>query len=450
MAALLDCTVPNEGLDSLLTCIEVELISLHVANPPTREQLEQWMRHAAEKGSSLVNEVLLEGKRPIPPQDGTIEWTQDFFSSGFAVDEKTGAVDYRRRVEHLTVETGHLLARVTPPKDGEDGCDVFGRPIPAGNPKPERLCAGPNVRVDEKEDGLYFYATSKGRLRWASNILAVDEVFHILGSVGLATGHVSHPGSVLIGGDVLAGSSVEAGGDVEVNGTVESADIQAGGNLHVHGGITGLGSQSIKVKGSVNAKFILEASIEANENIIVEREVVQSTLRTRGSLMMPRGRLVGGAVTALGGIVLREAGSDGLVPTLLIAAEDYALEDKLFQVKSQIGKLTRNLEKIHKKVDPLTSRATALNPKLRAAVEKLLAAAHEMEGEIERLRSELAEIGKDSRDRTKPRIYIRGKLFPETTLRIKTWSLEVKEEHSGSLRAGLMGSRIVLLPDESS
>jgi hypothetical protein len=119
-------------------------------------------------------------------------------------------------------------------------------------------------------------------------------------------------------------------------------------------------------------------------------------------------------------------------------------------VKSQIGKLTRNLEKIHKKVNPLTSRATALNPKLRAAVEKLLAAAHEMEGEMERLRSELAEIGKDSRDRTKPRIYIRGKLFPETTLRIKTWSLEVKEEHSGPLRAGLMGSRIILLPDESS
>jgi uncharacterized protein (DUF342 family) len=316
MAVLLDCTIPDEGLDSLLTWIEAELTSLNVANPPTREQLEQGIRHAAEKGSSLVNEVILEGERPIPPQDGAIEWTQDFFSSGFAVDEKTGAVDYRRRVEHLTVEAGQLLACVTPPKDGEDGCDVFGRPIPAGNPKPAQLYPGSNVRVDEKEDGVYFYAVSNGRLRWVSNLLAVDEVFHIPESVGLATGDVAHPGSVLIGGDVLAGSRIEAGGDVEVNGTVESADIQAGGNLYVHGGITGLGNQSIKVKGNVNAKYILEASIDANENILVEREVVQSTLRTRGSLTMPRGRLVGGAVTALGGIVLREAGSDGLVPTL--------------------------------------------------------------------------------------------------------------------------------------
>jgi len=446
MRVLLDCKIPSGNLDPLVTDIEMELVSLNIAEPLDRDEIEQRIRNAAEDTSRLVNEVLVEGRKPVPPQDEAIEWAQDYFSSGFTVNEKTGAVDYRQPAAKPTVEDGQLVARLIPSKEGQEGFDVFGNSIPVEQPKRMFIHAGPNIRMEEKEDGVYFYAESAGRVRWASNALAVDEVYHIPNDVGLETGHITHPGSILIDGDVLAGSRIEAGGDVEVKGTVEAADIRASGDLKVHDGITGTGNQGIRVKGGVHAKFILEADIEAGESIVVEREAVQSTLKTRGSLMMPGGRLVGGAVTALGGIYLREAGSDGHVATRLTAAKDFCLEERLSAVKTQIFQLSRNLERINKKVGPLMQRENALSQKQREAAHKLLAAAGGIEGEIERLRNKLDEIEEDSRERTKPRIYIGSRLFPETTLQIKMWNLKAKDTHDGPLRAGLMGKQVVLLP----
>lgn len=446
MAVLLDCALPAGDMEPLLNRIEMGLASLSVANTPGREQLKEWLRQASDKGPLLLNAVLMEGLKPIPSENGYVEWAQDFFNSSFAVDEKTGAIDYRERVGKAMVEEGQLLARATRPIEGRNGHDVFGKSIPVESPKQARIVAGQNVRVEKNDDGFFFHSRIKGRIRWAENTLSVDEVYRIPGSVGIETGHVNHPGAVLVEGDVLAGSRLEAEGDVEVMGTVEAADIQAGGNLTVRRGITGVGSGGIKVGGSVHAKFILEAEIEANEDIVIESEIVQSKVKTRGSLTIFSGRLVGGMAMALGGIVVGQAGSDGLVPTLLVAAEDYSLEEKLAKAKTGIPKFTKDLERIHKTVDPLMAREKALSPKQREAATELLARAAEMEVEIKKLRSEIDDLDVESRSRAKPHILIRRRIYPETTLRIKNRSLNITEPVDGPVRAGISGAGVILLP----
>jgi hypothetical protein len=301
------------------------------------------------------------------------------------------------------------------------------------------------VRAERKEDGIFYYSKTKGRARWASNTLSVDEIYRIPGSVGMETGNINHPGAIVVEGDVLAGSRVEAAGDIEVMGTVEASDISAGGNLTVRRGITGTGNDPIKVHGSVHAKFILEAQVEADEDIVVESEIIQSSVKTRGALTMPAGRLVGGSAMALGGIAIGQAGSGGLVPTLLIAAEDYCLNEKVSRIKIEMPKLTRNLEKIHKTVDPLMAREKALSPNQREAATELLARASEMETEIGKLRGEMEQANEESRTRAKPRIFITRKVFPETTLRIMNRSLSIAEAVNGPVQAGLKGARVVLL-----
>jgi len=446
MKVLLDCRVPEDDLDSLVTRLEVELMSLDIADPPKRAELEQTLRHAAENGSRLKNEVLVEGTAPTPPQDGTIEWAQDFFRTGFAVDGRTGAIDYRERMDHLAVEEGQLLARTIHPEKGQNGIDVHGTPVPVRKPRPVRLKIGPNVRKEAGEDADSYYSEAKGRIRWASNTLAVDDIYRIEGNVGLETGNIKHTGTVVVDGDVLVGSRIEAEGDVEVMGTVESADIVAGGNFTVHGGITGLGEGRIKVGGSICAKFILEADMEAGEDIVVEKEVIQSILKARGALSMPAGRVIGGSVTVLGGIEIGQAGSEGHVPTVLVAAEDYSYEQEQAKRQVKIVSLNKSLEKIHKTIDPLMAREKLLSAQQREAATELLARASEMEMTIEEFRTEKEEIEEDSHKRAKPRIQIRRKVYPETTLRIKKWSLLLREEVSGPLRAGLMGKRVALLP----
>ncbi|GAB4342737.1 MAG: hypothetical protein Kow0099_20510 [Candidatus Abyssubacteria bacterium] len=446
MAVLMDYSGTPEDLASLATQTELELQILGVPEIPPHDVLEQRLREAVKNGKELSNVVLLEGTPPTPPEHERIEWAQDFFGSGFAIDEKTGAMDYRQPATHPAVEGGQLLARVIAPKQGQDGKDVFGRPVPAEKPKRALILPGPHVRVEKRDDGSYFYAEKEGRVRWASNTLAVDEVYRIPTSVGLETGNIRHPGSVLIEGDVSAGSRVEAGGNIEVKGTVETADIQAGGSLKVHGGITGVGAQCIKVEGSVSAKYVLDAHIEAGEDVVVEREILQSTIKTRGSLSMPQGRLVGGRCTALGGVVLGQAGSEGSVPTVLTAAEDHGLDEKLAEIKKQMVAIEKNLEKIHKKVDPLIPRESLLSPKRREAMAKLLAAATEMEKRLQLLRRRQEDIEEDSRARTKPYIYIKNKLYPETTLRIKTATLHMTESLNGPLRVVAVGGKLKLVP----
>ncbi len=444
LTILLDCSVSEQDIEELRTCIKSELSNLGVANPGSDEQLEERLRRAAESGAPLANEVLAQGKSPVPPKDGVLTWTLDFFGAGFGVDEKTGTVDYRQRDKHRVVEKGQLLARLTHPEEGKPGLDVFGRAIPAGSPKKNLIRAGSNVRVEKKQEAWYFYADIDGRIRLTRGTLAVDDVYTIHGDVCMKTGHINHPGALVVEGDVLAGFKLHVEGNIEIRGIVEPTDIQAGGDLIVHGGITGAEGQSIKVRGGVHAKYILDADIEAGEDVVVKSEIIHSILKTRGAVVLPAGRLIGGEVSALRGVVVGRAGSDAQVPTLIVAAEDHRLADKLHAKQQEIESLAKSVRKMHETLDPLMSREETLTPKQKDIATELLKNASRMEEAAARLRTEMEEIKVESRERAKPLISIGNKLYSETTLRIKESVLLIDETRPGPVQARLRHGEIVL------
>ena len=112
----LDCALPEGGdWKPLLDRVQTELSELGVAEAPTRETFEKILQSAASGGEGVTELTLVKGEEPVAPRDGVVEWEQDFFNPGFAVDEKTGAVDYRRRMDHRTVAEGQLLARLIKP-----------------------------------------------------------------------------------------------------------------------------------------------------------------------------------------------------------------------------------------------------------------------------------------------------------------------------------------------
>ena len=449
MTVLLDCKVPERNLDTFLTRMEVELMSLDIANPPKRAELEQTLQHAGEIGELLKNEVLIEGKAPKPPVNGKIEWAQSFFETGFAVDEETGAIDYRKRMDNLSVKEGQLLATVTHPREGKPGSDVHAKPVPPPKARAARITVGGNVRVEKGDRSDSYYAEIDGRMRWALNVMAVDDVYEIAEDVGLETGHIEHSGVVLVKGDVRPGSVIKAGGDLEVMGTIESAEIVTGGNLTAHCGITdpSPGERMIKVGGSVYAKFILEANIEAGEDIVVEKEIIQANIKARGSLLMESGRLIGGAAVILGAISVGQAGSDGHVPTELAVGEDYTLKEEISRRQAKMTSINKSLEKIHKSVDPLMARVKLLSPQQREAATELLSRSTEMEMDFDELWTEKEDIEEDSQNRCKSEILIARKIYPDTTLRVKQWSHLVRDEVEGPLRAKLMGKQVLLSAD---
>ena len=358
-----------DQITELASQILQEMERLGIANPPSRDDVLDALEDAVLEGMEVDGLPLLKGQAPIPPKEGRMEWARDFFNEGFAVDEETGTMDYRDRLGNPNVEDGEYLGVFVPPVPGADGLDVFGKTIPCEPCKPFRVSPGPNVRADDA--GVRFYATHFGRVRFSACKISVDPVLTINGNVGLETGNIDHPGAVLIEGDVEAGSSVRAQGDIEIHGVVESADIDAGGDLYVRRGITGHGKQPIRAGGTVRTRFLMETTLQAEDDIAVESETVNSRVSTSGSFLMPGGRLVGGAVQASGYIYVKQAGSDGQVRTILAIAMNEALANEIAAREHALRDSRESLEKIHATLAAVKGKTETLKSEARTALAKL-------------------------------------------------------------------------------
>lgn len=393
LAVLLTCPAPLEDLTPLLVRLDAELRGLGLPNLPDWDELEQLVRNLGGASDELVEAKLLEGEPPVPAIDGRIEWAKDFFTDGFKVDEETGAMDYWERLEDLSVHADDVLATVYPPIPGRPGRDLLGRTIKVDKPQKASIRLGPNVRQEEADDGvIVFLAGMNGRLRWADGVVAVDQVLTVRGNVGLETGHIRHPGAVMINGDILNGARIEAEGDVVVKGMLEPCWIIAGGNLTVQGGVVGSKEHLIELGGGLQAKYLLEVRVEAGDDIEVTNEITKSDVKTRGAVRIPKGRIVGSEVMARRGLEVGQAGGEGASSTTLISGVDFRLAVKLAEKKQRIKKLKRQIEKIQRTIEQVMDRKRALTTCEREAAKELLYKGRDVKAEMDELRAEARKL----------------------------------------------------------
>lgn len=432
MRVLLDCPAVPSDIRVLLAQVRAELAEWAVPEEWLGDALEQRIR--AQAGApSFSDLVIVEGEPSEPPTDGRIEWGGDFFSFGFVIDEQTGTIDYRRHIAQTSVEEGQFLARIVPPNPGKNGRDIYGRMLPAEKGSWPVFRPGVNVRED-KSDRSY-YAAKSGRIRWDRSVLSVDEVYTIRGNVGLETGHISHPGALVIDGDIEPCSEVEARGDIEVRGVVEHADVSTGGNLYVRGGITGRGKRPIRVSGKVHARFINEAELEVEQDVAVEREILQSSLRTRGILAMPQGRLVGGETMALGGVQVGQTGSEVGIPTFVIAGEDYRLLQRFPPLQRELHEMETRRDRIRSNIEPLRSRQIRMSYEMRQAMDRLLLDLSITESRMREITTEIEQLKADAKSRARRRIEVVKRICPETVFILAGDRLRIREEILGPLYA---------------
>ncbi len=431
---LISGTLPEKGLAQLAADVWTELSQLgRISDETLEKRLPQILQEKIGANTTFSDLVVLESTPPTPPVHGRVEWAKDFFKTGFEMDEETGTVDYRRRAAHRSVGKDELLATVYPPIEGKPGVDVFGKAIKAEKARLARLRKGNNVRYDEDEQK--YYAAKNGRIRCVEGTIAVDDVYSISGSVNLETGHIDHPGAVQISQNVETGSIVKASGDIDVQGGIEEAEVICGGNLYVHGGVSGGGRCKITVAGTIHATFIQNADIFAGEDIIVAREIDQAQIKTRGFVRVDSGRIVGGEILALGGIEADQLGSEAFVRTHLIAGKDYQLREKLAPLEQELHKDEEELQRICQRLEPFKARGKNLPPRLRETVTELVTQAHELQTRIAELHDEIEATRQESKERTKKEILARKIIYTDTFLDIPPVHLLLKETVEGPVKA---------------
>ncbi len=441
-AVLLDCDMSTIELDTMVVNISKELEELGIKDPPDQKQLKDQLQHIAAVFAHLVDLVSIKAEPPVPPRHGRVEWDGDFFNTGFVADKETGKVDYREKMAHESVKKGALLGRQIPVKEGEDGLNVFGEAIPAEKPVEYYPKVGENVRVDTNKNS--YYAEKSGRVRLVNDTLFVDEVYTVEEDVDITTGNILHTGAVVVNRDVLGGAKIEAAGNIEVCGIIENAEIRAGGNLVVHGGIRQSEGHSVVVEGSINAKYVAGGNIQANKDIVVEREIINSTLHTLGAVMIPRGRIVGGEIVALRGIYVGQAGSKTYTPTLLVAGEDFSVRGKLNLKKIKIKRLAQELEQLKNFLDKAMTNSESNSARDQEEYIEKQTKITELEQELRNVTKEAKDMSSETLDRARQVVVVEDTLYPKTTICIGDEMLTVAEECAGKIEAKIVDGKIKL------
>jgi uncharacterized protein (DUF342 family) len=443
LAVLLSCAVtdPNEIPDTVIEIME-GLQQLGIDSIPAASKVEERLRARVAETPFLRDFPIVEGTPPVSPRHGEVEWMRDFFNSEFVVNEKTGAVDWRRRVGQPTVTEGEILAKLIHPKPGVGGVTVQGRSIPAESPKPARLSAGENVEQQRGEDSDVFVATAPGRVRLVRDKIAVGETLQLPNGVGLATGHVKHNGPVEITGDVEAGSEIVAEGDIDISGHVEPCIIKTEGNLTIHGGVSGDGRRHFQVGGIFQAHWVQEAHLNVLGDVIVRDSILHTVIRSHGAVLIPQGKIVGGETKALAGVVAGTTGSQGRAKTRITAGEDHWLPALLEGIDEDAGPLEEFLDRIESEISPILDQAGSHTPEQAKAIESLMTRKATAEERLQQLRDERQEMIDESGRLRRGMVIVNQVIHRETILRIEGRSQEILEAFVGPIRAVLVGDQI--------
>jgi uncharacterized protein (DUF342 family) len=250
-------------------------------------------------------------------QDGTPGWFEILFGlqddNGEEVDE-LAVIKFSDLSHLLIVHPGDALMRRVPPVPGKNGLNIKGEVILA-KAMPE-IPFGLNLQgaAPDRADPNLLITINAGQPVAVKDGVMVNPVIEVP-DVDLSTGNIVFEGTIHIEGDIKAGMSLNVTGDVIVKGMVESAEIIAGGNVAVKGGIIGSaekkqGSQAlagttarIHCGGSVQAMFMENVHVEAGDSIQIDMNARQCELIARNQIVVGKkdpksGQIIGGRAQA--------------------------------------------------------------------------------------------------------------------------------------------------------
>ncbi len=413
------------------------LLALERERLPVDPERAASLVERCNSGETLVEEnaVVLRGTPPMQPAPASIRFLCAMERTRSYETDTDQAVDLKNMWNIPLVAQGEPVAIVTLPVPGTDGSDVFGAPVPAVPAKDLGIVYGPNVEVTLGEGVERVVSRIDGQPVFDGRHLDIVAVLDIRGDVGMQTGDIDFPGSVVIERSVQQGFRVKAAGDVQVGGGVFNARILCGGVCRVRGGV--IGDQSvIRAEKGATVGFVEYGSVVSTGRIDVLGYALFSTLKSRDTVFVlgknQRGA-VGGLVMARNLIELFSAGSILEPVTQLQVGSDPLVEEWL---KDIAGKRTET-EGLKQRVElALASLKTQTHgfqsDKMSAEDRKTVLALAEHHKRLAKTLEELQTAGAELQKRTSEaegsasaKIRVRDKIFPNVTLRISGQSLVI-------------------------
>ena len=281
------------------------------------------------------------------------------------VDE-SAVIQYADLAHLLLVAPGDRLMQRVPAVIGASGTNIKGETVLAKPIVDVPFNATLQGAAPAPDDMNLLLATSAGQPTVIKDGVSVNPVIEVA-NVDLSTGNIRFDGSIRVNGDVKAGMQLIVSGDVIITGMMEAAEILAGGNVCVKGGVIGraiisadshtlpAATAKIRCKGSVQAQFMEHADIKAADSIMVNDGVRQCELVAGNEIIVGKtgskaGQIVGGRAQAANNIKAVSLGSSAGVRTQVQVGVDPFLDQELKEkaelLQRKLGEMDRVLKLI--------------------------------------------------------------------------------------------------------
>jgi uncharacterized protein len=294
------------------------------------EVIKSWLSVAGSENDAFV---VANGDKPKQPKNAEIKYhfAIDFRHAG-KVDED-GRIDFKDRGDIPFVEKDTCLSTKIFPEEGVPGVDVLGEIVPVDEPVEHSFGAGTGVR--ESEDGTKIYADIEGQphLDSLGNISVFSELM-IDGDVSFETGNIEFEGNIVVTGIVREGFSIK-GASLTAE-QVEGAEVNLSGDLNVSSGI--VDANLINVKGTVQAKYVNNSNIYGFEDLIVQKEIIDSKVQLSGACINEGGKILASEINAKGGITVGSIGTEVSTPSRLKVGTDERINFLVAKLDMQIKK----------------------------------------------------------------------------------------------------------------
>lgn len=276
------------------------------------------------KPGETFTQPVARGKEAVQGQDSQfIALVEDVTKRILAPQERKSEdkIDMRDLGETVTVGENEPVMRRQPATQGEPGYTVQGKVIAPRPGTDAELTPGRGTHISPQDPDLLL-ASQPGMPIIKSKTIDVDNAL-CLNNVSVATGHVKFKGNVVIAGDVEPGMIIRATGSVTIGGFIESADVQAQGDIVVGKGIIGhtvsegeAKSCQVKSGASISANYAQFCELQAGDDIHLAVHCMSCDVRCGGDLVVlddaeKQGTLSGGVAKAGAKVICLNLGVEG-------------------------------------------------------------------------------------------------------------------------------------------
>jgi hypothetical protein len=330
------------------------------------------------------------------------------------------------------VSASQVLATLVPATPGSPGIDLYGAPLaPASATKIEPVI-GEGVAVDP--DGRTLRATADGSLHLFPHLVAVLPVKVIDGDLDANLSPLEFAGDVIVRGSVKDLVKLAVGKSLFVAGAIEAADVTAGRDVHVGGGIVGRDKGRVVAARNVCAKFAVGATILLGGDLRLETELSQSRVRAGGRVAVPAGTILASHVAAIAGVSCRDLGSTSHVKTTLELGVDERFRADYLEQMPRVESNRKRIAKVRDTVAPLMRNQKHLTREQKEKATELLYDADTLENETQGIIESLIKRYVALCERSRLEVLVAAHLYPGVTIRFPGVETSLRLAQRGPVR----------------